>query len=95
MRQMLRIFPDMHVYTPYPIQIGSGDWITVITRTTPTFRGQVVLPDDKVIVPTGKAFDVEFGQTTKWDTSLAWSSRWGRSSHGGQGLSPLRPSLSN
>ena len=56
----------MHVYTPYPIQFGSGDWITVITRATGRFRGQMVLPNGKVIAPTGKAFDVEFGQTTKW-----------------------------
>jgi len=66
-QQMLQIFPDMHVYTPYPIQLGSGDWITVITHATGTFRGQMVLPDGKVIAPTGKVFDVEFGQTTKWD----------------------------
>ena len=66
MQQMLRMFPDMHVYTPYPIQFGSDDWITVVTRTTGTFRGQMVLPG-KVIAPTGKAFDLEFGQTTKWD----------------------------
>src|SRR6476469_7249443 len=44
MQQMLRIFPDMHVYTPYPIQFGSGDWITVITHATGPFRGQMVLP---------------------------------------------------
>jgi hypothetical protein len=25
------------------------------------------LPDGTVIAPTGKAFDVEFGQTSKWD----------------------------
>jgi len=67
MQQMLRIFPDLHVYTPYPIQFGSGDWITVITHATGTFRGQMVLPNGKVIAPTGKAFDVEFGQTTKWE----------------------------
>jgi len=67
MQHMLKIFPDMHVYTPYPNQFGSGDWITVITRATGTFRGQMVRPDGKVIAPTGKAFDVEFGQTTKWD----------------------------
>jgi hypothetical protein len=67
MQQMLRIFPDMHVNLPYPIQFGSGDWITVITRATGTFREQMVLPSGKVITPTGKAFDVEFGQTTKWD----------------------------
>ena len=57
----------MHVYTPYPIHLGSGDWITVITRATGTFRGEIVLPNGNVIAPTGKAFDVEFGQTTKWD----------------------------
>jgi hypothetical protein len=64
---MLRIFPDMHVYSdPYPIQFGGGDWITVITRATGTFAGEMPLPDGTVIPPTGKAFDLEFGQTTKW-----------------------------
>jgi hypothetical protein len=29
--------------------------------------GEMTLPDGTVIPPTGKAFDVEFGQTTKWD----------------------------
>ena len=68
MQQMLRIFPDMHVYSdPYPIQFGSGDWITVVTRATGTFTGEMPGPDGKVIAPTGMAFDVEFGQTTKWD----------------------------
>jgi hypothetical protein len=68
MQQMLRMFPDMHVYSdPYPIQFGSGDWITVVTRATATFTGEMTLPDGTVIAPTGKAFDVEFGQTTKWD----------------------------
>jgi len=57
----------LEVYTPYPIQLGSGDWITVIPRATGTFRGQMDLPNGKVIAPTGKTFDVEFGQTTKWD----------------------------
>ncbi len=27
----------------------------------------MTLPDGNVIPPTGKAFDVEFGQTSKWD----------------------------
>src|SRR5450631_2068955 len=68
MKQMLRIFPDMHVYSdPYPIQFGSGDWITVITRASGTFTGEMILPGGKAIAPTGKAFDVEFGQTTKWE----------------------------
>ena len=66
MQAFLRSFPDMHVNTPYPVQFGSGDWITVITNATGTFTGEMVLPDGKVIAPTGKAFDLEFGQTTKW-----------------------------
>jgi len=52
---------------PYPIQFGRGDWITVVTNSTGTFTGEMTLPDGTVIPPTGKAFDVEFGQTTKWD----------------------------
>jgi ketosteroid isomerase-like protein len=71
MQQMLRIFPDMHVYNdPSPIQFGSDDWITVVTRATGTFTGDMVLADGKVIVPTGKPFDVEFGQTVKWNGDL-------------------------
>ena len=66
MRQLVRMFPDIHVNTPYPIQFGSGDWITVVTHATGTFTGEMVLPDGNVIAPTGKAFDLEFGQTTKW-----------------------------
>ena len=66
MQQFLRIFPDIHVDNdPYPIQFGDGDWITVVTHATGTFTGQMTLPDGTVIPPTGKAFDVEFGQTTK------------------------------
>ena len=67
MAQFLRSFPDMHVDTPYPVQFGGGDWITVVTRARGTFTGEMTLPDGTVIPPTGKAFDVEFGQTSKWD----------------------------
>ena len=55
-REMLRIFPDIHVHTPYPFQFGDGDWITVVTRVTGTFKGEMTLPEGKVIPPTGKAF---------------------------------------
>jgi ketosteroid isomerase-like protein len=68
MRQMLSVFPDIHVHCdPYPVQFGSGDWITVVTNVTGTFTGEMTLPDGTVIPPTGKAFDVEFAQTSKWD----------------------------
>lgn len=39
----------------------------MITRTRGTFTGEMVLPDGNVIAPTGKAFDVAFGQTSRWD----------------------------
>jgi hypothetical protein len=39
----------------------------VISRTTGTFTGEMTLPDGTVIPPTGKAFDLEFSQTVKWD----------------------------
>jgi hypothetical protein len=55
------------VHTPYPIQFGDGDWITVVTNVTGTFTEQMTLPDGKVILPTGKPFDLEFAQTSKWD----------------------------
>ena len=70
-KEMFRIFPDVHVQNdPYPIQFGSGDWITVITRTTGTFTGEMILPGGKVIAPTGKAFDLDFATTAKWDGDL-------------------------
>lgn len=71
MRAMFGIFPDVHVHNaPYAIQFGSGDWITVIARITGTFTGEMALPDGTVLAPTGKAFDLDFGQTSKWDGDL-------------------------
>jgi hypothetical protein len=67
MQQLVRMFPDIRVHTPYPIQFGDGDWITVVTNVTGTFTGAMTLPDGTVIAPTGKAFDLEFAQTSKWD----------------------------
>jgi hypothetical protein len=63
---------------PYPIQFGSGDWITVVTHATGTFTGPMTQPDGMVIPPTGKAFDLEFGQTTKWagDQLVVISAFW-------------------
>ena len=75
MKDLVKAFPDIRVYTPYPIQFGSGDWITVVTRTTGTFTGEMTLPDGTVVPPTGKAFDLpEFGQTSKWKATSSSSS---------------------
>ena len=71
MKHFFQLFPDVHVQNdPYPIQFGSGDWITVVTRVTGTFTGEMTLPDGTVVPPTGTAFDLEFGQTVKWDGDL-------------------------
>ena len=67
MRQLVQMFPDVVVHLPYPIQFGGDDWITVVTNATGTFTGEMTLPDGKVVPPTGKAFDLEFAQTSKWD----------------------------
>src|SRR3954453_23324792 len=68
MEAFFRIFPDVHVENdPYPIGFGGGDWITVVSRTTGTFTGEMILPDGKLIAPTGKAFDLDFGQTVRWN----------------------------
>jgi len=53
MKQLVRIFPDIRVHTPYPIQFGDGDWITVVTNATGTFTGEMTLPDGHEIPPTG------------------------------------------
>jgi hypothetical protein len=81
MKGMFDIFPDVHVGNdPYPIQFGSGDWITVITRCTGTFSGEMHGPDGTVIAPTGKAFDLDFATTARWEGDLlveeyvAWDS---------------------
>ena len=67
-QQMFHTFPDCHVHNdPYPTQFGSGDWITVITRATGTFTGKMTLPNGKVIAPTGKAFDLDFSTTARWE----------------------------
>lgn len=68
-RQMLDAFPDIRVHNdPYDLQFGSGDWITVVTRITGTFTGELLLADGTVVPPTGKSFDIRaFGQTSRWE----------------------------
>ena len=71
MKQFYSVFPDVYVHNdPYPIQFGSGDLITVVSRVTGTFTGEMKMPNGKIVPPTGKAFDVEFAQTVKWEGDL-------------------------
>jgi len=52
---------------PVPDPVRGRDWITVVTNVTGTFTGADDLPNGTVIAPTGKAFDLGFAQTSKWD----------------------------
>ena len=71
MTQFFTVFPDVHVQNnPYPLQFGGGDWITVVSRVTGTFTGQMALADGTAVRPTGKSFDVEFVQTVKFQDDL-------------------------
>lgn len=71
MEGMFRAFPDVHVHNdPYPIQFGEGDWMTVVTRVSGTFSGEMVLPDGTVIPGTGKPFDLTFSTTARWEGEL-------------------------
>ena len=78
MKGLVKVFPDVRVHTPYPIQFGQGDWITVVTNVTGTFTGEMERPGGTVVPPTGKPFNVEFGQTSKWvgDQLIAISAFW-------------------
>jgi hypothetical protein len=67
MQQLVEMFPDVRVHTPYPVQFGGDNWITVVTNVTGTFTGKMTQPDGTAVPPTGKAFDLEFGQTSKWE----------------------------
>ena len=61
MKAMIAAFPDVRVDNdPYSIQFGSGDWITMMTRTKGTFTGEMTLPGGKVLAPTEKPFDLDF-----------------------------------
>jgi SnoaL-like polyketide cyclase len=49
MDAMFQAFPDVHIENdPYPLQFGQGDWMTVVTKATGTFSGEMALPDGKV-----------------------------------------------
>ncbi len=75
MQQLVRMFPDIRVHTPYPIQFGGDDWITMVTNATGTFTGEMTLPDGKVVPPTGKAFDLDSPRPASGTVTSSSSSR--------------------
>ena len=68
MNAMFLAFPDVHVDNdPYPLQFGQGDWITVVTKATGTFSGEMALPNGTAIPGTGRSFDLTFATTARWE----------------------------
>ena len=68
MAQMLTRLPRHPRHNdPYPIQFGSGDWITVVTNVTGTFTGEMDLPDGTVIPATGQGVRRRDRPDDKWD----------------------------
>jgi hypothetical protein len=62
--------------------------MTVVTKATGTFSGEMALPDGTVIPGTGKSFDLTFSTTARWEgdqletstcsgTQRSWPSRSG------------------
>jgi hypothetical protein len=41
--------------------------MTVVTKATGTFSGEMALPDGKVIPGTGKSFALNFSTTARWE----------------------------
>jgi len=71
MKEMLSIFPDTRLYNdPYTVKFGSDDWSAVICRATGTFTGEMTMPDETKVAPTGKSYDVNLCTTAKWDGDL-------------------------
>jgi hypothetical protein len=61
-------FPDNRVHNqPYDILFGDGDFTCFVTHFTGTFTAPFELPDGTTVQPTGKAFDVLYSTTAKWD----------------------------
>jgi len=44
--------------------------MTVVCKITGTFSGEMVLRDGKTIPGTGKAFELDFSRTAKWEGEL-------------------------
>jgi hypothetical protein len=42
------------------------DWMTVVTKATGTFSGEMAMPDGTVIPGTGKSFELTFSTTARW-----------------------------
>ena len=59
-------FPDNRVHHPHHILFEEGDFTCFVTRFTGTFTGPLETPDETVIQPTGKPFDVIFSTAAHW-----------------------------
>jgi SnoaL-like polyketide cyclase len=61
-----RAFPDNKVDHPYYMLFGEADLTCFVTHFTGTFTAPLEMPDETVIQPTGKPFDVLYSTTARW-----------------------------
>jgi predicted ester cyclase len=58
MRNFLRAFPDHQIELPHLVLFGQGDMVTAVSRSSGTHTAPMVLPDGRVIPPTGKVVNM-------------------------------------
>lgn len=65
MKYMFSYAPDTKI-TSYPVAFGSGEYTAAIGVMEGTFSKPMVLPDGKVIQPTGKKFKLRMATIAHW-----------------------------
>lgn len=60
-----RLYPDTRI-KEHPINIGSGEWTTVLGVMEGTFTKPMPIGNGKEIPPTGKAFKLKMATVSHW-----------------------------
>lgn len=58
MRDFLAAFPDHQIELPHLVLFGQGDMVTAVSRSSGTHTAPMVLPDGRVVPPTGKVVNM-------------------------------------
>ncbi len=66
MKYMFSYAPDTRI-SVHPVKVASGDWTAVVGVMEGTFSKPMVMPDGKVIQPTGKKFKLQMATFAHWN----------------------------
>jgi predicted ester cyclase len=58
MRNFLEAFPDHQIEMPHMVLFGQGDMVTAVSRSSGTHTAPMILPDGRVIPPTGRVVNM-------------------------------------